>query len=166
MSRFNTILPGAVVLLLGLLGVFWIVPEYVMTPGGTGRGAVGPDIWPRSLMIFITILGVLLLITELKSMRQADASTTTSVGLAKGRGAVGFIVGRSVLAFGALVAYALLLEPLGMPIASALAFVVFALLAGERRPAVIGVMAILIPVALHLFFSKIAQVQMPMGLLQ
>ena len=58
------------------------------------------------------------------------------------------------------------LEPLGFVLTTAIGLAVLMLLAGEYRVYVVLPAAILVPLGLHVFFTKAASVPIPMGILE
>jgi hypothetical protein len=78
----------------------------------------------------------------------------------------GLVIGRWLAALALLAAFYLLLEPLGMILASILVMFALMALGGERRPHVMVVLALSLPIALFIFFRYVANVFIPLGPLE
>ena len=60
--------------------------------------------------------------------------------------------------------YYLLIDWLGMVLASVIAVIVFVLMCGERRYKIMLPVAMILPVGLYYFFLKVASIPMPLGI--
>jgi len=65
-----------------------------------------------------------------------------------------------------LAAYYIALEPLGFVLASTIALFVLLLLAGERSALALVSISLVLPITLHLFFTHVANIPIPSGVLQ
>ena len=62
--------------------------------------------------------------------------------------------------------YLILITVIGLPFASALALVLALIYFGERRPVVIAVVALVTPLLLWLFFTRVVLIPMPDPLIE
>ena len=60
--------------------------------------------------------------------------------------------------------YYLLIDWIGMVLASIIAVIVFVLKCGERRYKIMLPIAVLLPIGLYYFFLKVANIPMPLGI--
>lgn len=133
--------------------LFGVIPDQIRTPGSVTNVVMSPAFWPRVIAILAIVLGLALAAKSLLSKAEGaaddpDSSPTTW---------------RSLTAIGIMIGYYLLLEPLGIVLASVIAIPALSALFGERRVVVMAPLAILLPVGLYLFFTEVASIPMPLG---
>lgn len=161
---------------LGLAAFFgavllFVIPRAVVIPSSAVVPSLRPDFWPSILCGVLVLLGLGLAAGSLSGpARPAPESGCGGCAPAPGSDPAPGPTrparpGRAAPACVAalLAAYAWTLEAAGMIIPSALAFTALALLYGERRPGVLAVVAVGLPVGLYLFFTQVANVPMPAG---
>ncbi len=156
--------------LLGVILVFGfsivvlvLIPVAVEVPRSIKIAATAPDYWPKLVSSAIALLGVAVLtqgILKIKSARLQPATDGSDEGGPQGKSAF-FKTTAAVLG---LLAYYWLVVPLGIVAASMLALPGFAVIYGERRIKVLIPLSLLLPVALYFFFTKIANIPMPLGI--
>ena len=160
---------GASLTVLGSILFLFVIPEGVVVPSSVSSLALAPDLWPRVLALMLLGLGVLLFVPSSLRLLGGTAEVTRASSLNfAGASAMARPFGWFVLfvAAIALFVYWAAIHILGIPVASAIALASFALLYGERRYGVILTLSTVVPVSLYLFFSKIAQVPIPMGVFE
>lgn len=143
----------------GVLGVafalflFLIMPDQIEEPPklfGRSTSALSPRLFPSIVASLFLIIGAWLAIAsfrlgERNGLRHLDRRAVTSVGT-------------SVIL---LLVYALLLEPLGFVLSSALVALALALYYGGRNPFGIAAVAIGVPVAIFVVFTRLLHVFLP-----
>ena len=152
---------GGVTAAFACLVMFVFIPLGVEDPGRIDVLALGPAFWPFVVALFLFAMGALIAVQAWRRSREDRGSG--AVGMAAATAVSNFALGRWIGAVALMAAYYLLLAPLGMVATSALAMLAFMLLGGERRPAVVGALAVGIPLALFLFFRYVANVVIPLG---
>ena len=149
---------AAVTIAFALLAMFVLIPVGVADPGSIDVIALGPSFWPIIISVFLLLMGLLTLGQAWMRSRESEhAPPSTDAGFAFGRW-----VGCLVLLGG----YYAALHGLGMVLASIIALCLFMLLGGERRPLLIAVLAFGLPLALFAFFRYVANVVIPLGVLE
>ena len=162
MTLNRNIVAGLCFLGFGVLAVAVLIPYGIAQPPSVKYRALSPSFWPYIVCSAIGVIGVLLLIYELAAASR-NRNRTGAVAAPAGRPA--WIALRPFLVMVLLLAIYLTLEPLGFVLTTTLGLVALMLLAGERRPTIVLPIALLLPLALHLFFVKAAQRPIPGGVL-
>lgn len=149
---------GVVLILFSLFGIYWLAPNAIEEVGPMPSLAMSPSFWPLAVFYFILFLSLLMTIKAavvwLKN-RPQERKAASSRGL-----------GKVCFAIALLVPYYYLGLTVGLLIASCIILAVYSILAGERCFKSIGVWSIGAPLALTVFFGKVAQVIVPLGPLQ
>lgn len=151
-------LTGVLITLVALVIYFVAIPYGVPVPQHIPANAIGPDAWPRVSTLLLMLFGVLIALRGLNrgnSTPDADRPATwTSRSQDMRR-----ISGSFAVLFGA----AALIPIIGLPGAGGLVIVVLGFAFGERRALILGAVAIVLPVFLYVFFTRIAGVPIPLG---
>lgn len=147
---------GAGVIAFGAFQVFYLIPTWVTSPGNVRIAVLSPTIWPNIVSVALMLIGGILLVRALLAgPEEPTADSDEEVGLN------GWLrIGLTGLIMAALF---LSLPILGMPIAGALAIMAYSLLVRSGRPVATIIVAILLPLIIYTFFSKIAGVPIPQG---
>lgn len=148
---------GFLILGMGLLTLFVLIPYGVVDQKSVQFAAQSPRFYPRIVSIALIVLG--LAVTGRAWLTGAPQSGAVS----DQRPDAAF---RIALVFGLLIAYAATVSWLGFILSSAIAMMVAFYLAGEKRLYLTIPMAVLIPVLLYFFFLKVARVPIPTGVLE
>lgn len=167
-ADFSDLATSGVTIAFACLALFVLIPVGVEDPGSIDVLALGPAFWPSVISVFMFLMGVILGAQGIRRLRAdrvtagADRGDQRSLATALSEYAFGRWFGALVL----LAAFYVLLEPLGMIVASMLVMVALMLLGGERRPAILAVLAVGLPFALFVFFRYVANVVIPLGVLE
>ncbi len=155
---------GASLVLLGAIWTFFMLPSGVVLPARVSIPTVAPDFWPTICGYTLMVLGAAIAVRAWfgsKSGGQNDVQITDTWDMdlplreaATRVGAAGAII----------LAYTLVIETLGMPLASSLAFIALSFLAGERRYVLVISVSLFLPIILFLFFTRAASVPIPLGI--
>lgn len=154
------VLRGVLIAAFFALCAFLLVPAFVPRPAFIPGFAPPPDMWPRTVSLVGTALGVLALIFALRGGQPAEERIDTD----------GSSPARMVLRFaGVLVIFALFFAAipyLGFLIATMLLTLAMVLMTGERSYRLwIALLSIGGPVLLVLFFHSALGTQFPKGAL-
>lgn len=149
------LLAGLAFLLLGLLTVTVLIPYGIDEPSNVRFAVLSPSYYPRLVSLAMALIGLAILVRAVTVAPSNEDDGPLSP---------------SALAKAGLVMVTLLLTAFALPyagfiLASFGALIVLLLLAGERRPLIIVSVALILPVALHVFFTKVANVPIPEGIL-
>lgn len=156
---------GCFLLGLGVALQVYIIPEGVVVPRSVKSIALSPDLWPRVVAgLFILLGGIILAQLFVRHGREREGDGSGSKEgedrtIARSFGGT-YVAGAAISLF----AYYGLIRFLGIPVASALAILLFCLLYGERRYPIIIAIAVIVPTTLYLFFEIVARVPIPMGI--
>ncbi len=146
---------GLVFLLFGVVLIVFLIPSGVVEPKRIKFAVLSPSYYPRIIAIAMSIIGLAICIGSLRGTD--DDFVTSSIDLNA--------MGKVVTVFIVLFATAYALPHAGFVLASAVALVVLMALAGERNPFIVVGVAIILPIVLYLFFTKLASVPIPGGIL-
>jgi hypothetical protein len=140
-----------------LVLIFYAIPGWVSSPSNVRNIVLSPTFWPYTLAGFTGLIGLGLLLAArgASSEPDADAEEPAADGLSWVRlGALGVIMVATMFA----------LPRIGMVWTCMIVFAVTALLLFRtRHPRTALVCAVVIPLALYLFFAKVAGVAIPQG---
>ncbi|MBX2839022.1 MAG: tripartite tricarboxylate transporter TctB family protein [Gammaproteobacteria bacterium] len=139
--------------------IIWVaIPYGIQEPKKVKFAALSPSYYPRLVGISLLLFGTILLATRWLS--NADSEQGAQENLRDNWLVV--LIGLVAT----LVAYYIALEPLGFVLASAIAVFVLLLIAGERSIVALFAISLLLPITLHLFFTHIANIPIPSGVLR
>ncbi len=146
---------GLVFLMFGLLVLLVLIPIGVDEPKKVPFVVLSPSYYPRIIAIAMTIVGLAV---------TARAVTTASNDRNLKMPRIDAVI-KVVIVFAVLAVLSVILPSTGFVLGSFLALTALLLLAGERNPITIGLVAILLPIGLYLFFTKLANIPIPGGVL-
>ncbi len=154
------------VVLMATFALVWLVliPHGVQVPKNIKIAALSPDFWPRIVTAGMVLLGAAVSVSGVFHQRRHGVATVAPSDDEKRarRMAAAKIIAAMVL----LLAYYALVPLLGMVVASMLALPAFAAMYGERRWTILAPLAVLLPVAMYFFFTRVAGIPMPLGLFE
>lgn len=149
------LLTGSAIAIFGGLVYLVVIPAGVAVPATLPAAAVAPDLWPRVASAMLVAVGAMLIADALQRRNGPLDSPSDTLGSAGSLRAGVCIVG--------LVAYCAALPWFGFPLSSVLALLGLSTLFGERRLKIVVPLAVLVPLALYWFFTKVANVPVPLG---
>ena len=161
----NDLITGCIVVVFALVVLLVLVPYGVDRPGQVDVSALSPNFWPTVLGVFLLVMGGLMTGLALWRHNRRQVPVPRNAASSENWPGLG-PVPKTLAAVALLFVYYAVLEPLGLVAASMLAMLAFTVLAGERRIAVVAPLAILVPIALYLFFQEVAQVAIPVGIFE
>ena len=150
----KSLLAGMMMLIVGLLLFFVLIPYGIDSPKKIRYAALSPLYYPKIVAVALSIIGFAIMV---KSWRQTELETLEPQHPNGKFRIIGFLL---ILAI-----YATTLDFFGFVLSGTLTLTASFLLAGERRIIVITTIALSLPIMLHLFFYKIANVPIPAGIL-
>ena len=165
-EKYGDIAAGGVVAAFSVLGLAYLVPVGVKSPPNVSVAPLAPAFWPSiilwmmlgfaAIIVLKGIYGVMRADTRSAQDDAADVEPDTDSDM-RAR------TTRTVAAVVLLFVYQAAIEPIGMTLASIIAGLVFTALAGERRYRFFIPVAVLLPIVLYYFFTKIAAIPIPLG---
>ena len=150
------LIAGVSVLLIGILLVFVLIPTGVDEPGGVEFAALAPSYYPRFVGIAMMVLGLAIAV---RSIYRPVADDLFEIPES-------VLVYKAVCAIAIMFATALFVSSVGFVLVGAAALLALMLLAGERSPVILAVAAIGLPLLLYFFFTKLANIPIPGGVLE
>ena len=162
---------SGVVIAFACLVLFVLIPAGIYDPGSIDVMALGPAFWPSVVCAFLGAMGLIVGVQALRRVRAVRSGTVSGQGDGGGPDAeeaeaAGFSPMRWLGALALLAAYYAGLDRLGMVLTSMLALGLFMFLGGERRPVVVILISVLLPLALFAFFRFVANVFIPLGVFE
>ena len=148
---------GVVTTAFGCFSLFALIPLGVEDPGSINVRALGPAFWPSIVSGLLIAMGVIITVQAARRL-QADNTDEEAGG--------GFATMRWLAALVLLAGLYVGLHILGMVLASMIALAAFMLLGGERRALLIAIISLALPLVLFVFFRYVANVVIPLGVLE
>jgi len=156
-NRKLDLIAGLLLTCIAVLVVWVAIPYGIQEPKKVKFAALSPSYYPRLVGYCLLAFGLILLATRWFAKKN-DVDTSSNL-----RPKWVLILLAIVVT---LAAYYIALEPLGFVLASAIAVFVLLLLAGERSILALISIPLLLPMALHFFFTNVANIPIPSGVLQ
>lgn len=149
---------GLFVLALAFLLLIFLIPEGIPQPGRLREGQLSPRFWPLIATSILVMSGLVLTTMAWFEKGRCIASDGDEGDepLPFGRAFIGLIV-----CFVLLSGYYWAMTRVGMVIASVLGILLLGYAYGERRWKILIPVALLLPVALYLFFVYMAGIPIP-----
>ena len=155
------LIAGVVLCALGILGVAVLIPTGIQEPQSVDFAALSPSYWPRIVCIALAAMGLAIAVATFFTDDQAEAGDESE----SSEYSLPVIALRVALAVALMFIGYILLEPLGFVVTSALAMLVFMAYAGERNLMVMLLLSAGVPLFLFFFFTKVASIPIPNGVL-
>ncbi len=155
MLNLRDLWAGIAFLAIGLVLIFILIPTGVAEPKKVPFAVLSPSYYPRLVAIAMAVLGAVIAV---RGVRHASDGVRFAApdGVAALKVCAVFVI---------LFSTAYALPTAGFVLGGAVALAALMLLAGERRPLIVGLNAILLPLVLYLFFTKLANIPIPGGVL-
>ena len=157
-SRKLDITAGLFFIAIAVLVAWVAIPYGVQEPKKVKFLALSPSYYPRLVSYCLLGFGIMLLLTRLVS-KQIDESDSDSAFRSNWVTILLCIIATLGVWYASL-------EYLGFVLSSALALFVLLLLAGERNKIALVVIPLILPLLLHGFFNKVANIPIPAGVLR
>ena len=158
-KRSIDLMAGLLFIAIAAIILWFAIPYGVKEPKKIKYAALSPSYYPRIVGYILLLFGAFITGSQLLKNR---SSKEDSEGEAWRQNRHLVLVGVALTLF----VYYLCLEPLGFVLASAVALLVLLLLAGEKKPLALILIPLILPLSLHLFFTHVANIPIPAGILQ
>lgn len=144
---------------------FIVIPVEISVPRTLPIAANSPSFWPRVICGGMIVVGLALAFNAVMRLRAvgADAAVRPDAEVDEPTYPPGQALLRIGLAMAILVGYYVIVRWVGIVVASIVALGLLSSLYGEKRWWLIAILAISMPIVLYLFFTKIAEVSLPLG---
>lgn len=156
LSRRDEIFVGLGVILMAALTLWWLIPTYIAIPRRVPIMALSPAFWPNVIAWVMLFCGLSVVVRAAMAPPAPDAIADD---LSVSRPEAARLAALAVL----LIATFFSLRIVGMVWTSMFAFVALVFLTGSKNRFWGIVAAIVLPLALYFFFTKIAGVAIPQG---
>jgi putative tricarboxylic transport membrane protein len=161
-SAYKDVVLGIALLAISVFVLVWLIPIGIDSPATIRDPALAPAFWPRLIMIAMTALGVIILLQGLNRIRLLRAEGVVAEPLEPN---IAGNLKTAVAAIGLFI-FTWTMTRGGIVVPSMVALALYILLNGERRLTIIIPVSIGVPLALYLFFLKVALVPMPLGIFE
>lgn len=156
-------------LLTALIGLTWLIPNYVHLPTNLQNPYLSPRLWPTIIFYCLGALGLCMFTKSLFALyteKKVKVSWSDTAAQDNANRQEKKRQSLSVLTcLGSMVLCLVLVEPLGMPLAVTLCLAALFFLSGKKA-SLRGILCLLaLPVCLYLFFLHVADVSIPLGIL-
>ena len=167
-EKYGDIAAGGVVAAFSILGLAYLVPIGVKSPPNVSVAPLAPPFWPSIILWMMLGFAALIVLKGIYGMSRADSagdapSDAEAPADKDTDSTMNARVTRTAIAAVLLFIYQAAIEPIGMVLASIIAGLAFTFLAGERRYRFFVPVAVLLPIVLYYFFTKIAAIPIPLG---
>ena len=146
---------GIVLVVIGLLVFFVLIPVGIVSPSNLDNLAIAPDFWPRIVAGVFTLMGIVIAVKSGGEAADGEQSIPWSGRLP-----------RLAVVLAALFGFYFAISSFGM-VAPAMALIFgLMLFAGERRWWLMILVSTLVPILLYIFFVFVANIPIPLGLFE
>lgn len=149
---------------VALAGIFYLIPGFIVVPQQLDSLALSPAFWPTVIMAVMLFTSTVILIQGLISWRKSSKATVMQP---EPSDHYPIDAPRAVILGGAIsifFGYYWLIDHLGILLSSILALLALMGLGGERRLKILLPIAIILPIILYYFFTRVAHVYLPQGI--
>tara|TARA_B110000902_G_scaffold11338_1_gene13655 strand:- start:192 stop:686 length:495 start_codon:yes stop_codon:yes gene_type:complete len=149
------ILAASVFVFFGLLLILLLIPRGVVEPGNVELAILSPSYYPKIISYILILIGLGIFIKNFPNGFFEESEKIEKKYLF-----------RILIIFITILTIVFFLPTFGIPLTSGIALLFLLLLGGERRPIIIFLVSTLVPLLIYLFFTKVAQIPIPNGLLE
>lgn len=161
-TRKNIYLGVGLIFVFGIVLLF-VIPKAIVVPANIKILSLRPDFWPGLLCVALIVISFFLVIVSCYENRVSKNLPERPASLPPKTLTKSSEIIKPLIVITGLIAYYYAIEPLGIIIASILALFGLALLYGERKFSRLIPLAVLLPIVVYFFFSKVANVFLPTG---
>ncbi len=154
MQQKDGLLGLGMTILFGLV-LTVVIPRAIPVPSSIEIASTRPDFWPRILCGILMALSLSLAAKSFFGTRRPDSPQPCRAAFSPRH------LGIMLLLF----VYYLAMEPLGIILSSALAFVALARIYDHKTSLTVAATAVALPCVLYFFFSRVMGIPLPMGTL-
>ncbi len=156
-------------ILFFLFTLFFLIPKGIYVPANINIRVMSPDFFPRVVAIFLIMMCVILALQSILSSRgrnanQKEVKEFSQEGSERNKIRKVKIV-KICVSILFLFIYFKAVKLIGMLPSSCIFLLAFSSLYGERRFKIIIPLAIILPLMLYFFFTQIAKIPLPKGII-
>ena len=149
------ILAASIFVFFGLLLILLLIPRGVVEPGNVVLAILSPSYYPKIVSYILILIGLGIFIKNFPNGFFEESEKIEKKYLF-----------RILIIFITILTIVFFLPTFGIPLTSGIALLFLLMLGGERRPIIIFLVSTLVPLLIYLFFTKVAQIPIPNGLLE
>jgi hypothetical protein len=149
------ILAASAFVFFGLLLILLLIPRGVVEPGNVELAILSPSYYPKIISYILILIGLGIFIKNFPNGFFEESEKIEKKYLF-----------RILIIFITILTIVFFLPTFGIPLTSGIALLFLLMLGGERRPIIIFLVSTLVPLLIYLFFTKVAQIPIPNGLLE
>ena len=149
------ILAASVFVFFGLLLILLLIPRGVVEPGNVELAILSPSYYPKIVSYILILIGLGIFIKNFPNGFFEESEKIEKKYLF-----------RILIIFITILTIVFFLPTFGIPLTSGIALLFLLMLGGERKPIIIFLVSTLVPLLIYLFFTKVAQIPIPNGLLE
>jgi hypothetical protein len=149
------ILAASVFVFFGLLLILLLIPRGVVEPGNVELAILSPSYYPKIISYILILIGLGIFIKNFPNGFFEESEKIEKKYLF-----------RILIIFITILTIVFFLPTFGIPLTSGIALLFLLMLGGERRPIIIFLVSTLVPLLIYLFFTKVAQIPIPNGMLE
>ncbi len=163
-SKLRLVLPHGL-LLVATLVLYWAATRI---QANVGAGRIGPDAWPKAILVFMGLLCAWEMARRLAMRRRDDAARVPAVAPGLGAGddpqaTPAMHAGKLAAGAGLVFAYVIAVPWLGFFVATVVFLAAFPLCGGIRRPVLTTALGLAGGLALVIVFMRVAYISLPLG---
>jgi hypothetical protein len=152
-------------MLVATLFLYWAATRI---QANVGAGRIGPDAWPKAILVFMGVLCAWEMARRLAMRRRDEAAPAPAAAPAAQAGEdaqsmPAMHVGKLAAGTGLVLAYVVTVPWLGFFVATAVFLAAFPWFGGLRRPLLTGALGIAGSLALVVVFMRVAYISLPLG---
>ena len=158
-SKLKLRIEGLVVVGLGLLTLFVLIPIGIVSPGDVDVLALAPEFWPLIVASLFTLSGIIMAIKPFEEKQDDEEEAEEPIPWPER-------LPRLAIILGVLFGFYFLAPYLGFVIPGIVLIAGLAWFASERRVGMTVLISIIPPVLLYVFFVIIANIPIPLGMFE
>lgn len=161
-SKLRLVLPHGL-LLVATVFLYWAATNI---QANVGAGRLGPDAWPKAIIVFMGLLCAWEMARRLAMRRRDGAAPAVAPGVGAGddpQSTPAMHAGKLVAGAGLVFAYVIAVPWLGFFVATVVFLAAFPWFGGMRRPVLTTALGLAGGLALVIVFMRVAYISLPLG---
>ncbi len=159
-KALRLVLPHGLLLVATVL-LYWAATRI---QANTGAGRIGPDAWPKAIIVFMGLLCALEIARRLAVRRRRRGPAPSGPEAADAlRAPPEMQAGKLAAGMGLVLAYVVTVPWLGFLVATAIFLAAFPWFGGLRRPLLTAALGLAGSLALVVVFMRVAYISLPLG---
>ena len=157
---------SGLLLILAFVGLVWLVPDYIKMPSKLDNPFLSPRLWPTIIFYLIAVLGLGMMGKTFILARKTEPTETDSVKNNSDNKKMTRQTLSVLACLACMIMCIALIDLLGMPLSVSFCLSALFWLSGKKAPLIGILWLIALPFLLYLFFFYVADVSIPLGILE